>query len=52
MTDLTTQVQSTDLQAIQDDDLVAVQGGGWKTDLFKEYVAKPVARHAFQRMFG
>ena len=32
MTDLTTQVQSTDLQAIQDDDLVAVQGGGRKPD--------------------
>ena len=32
MTDLTTQVQATDLQAIQDDDLVAVQGGGRKPD--------------------
>ena len=52
MTDLTTQVQSTDLQAIQDDDLVAVQGGGWKTDLFKKYVLKPVAENAIKHMFG
>ena len=52
MTALTTQVPATELQIIQDDDLVAVQGGGWKTNLFKEYVFKPVAQHAFQRMFG
>ena len=32
MSDLTTKVQATDLQAIQDDDLVAVQGGGRKPD--------------------
>ena len=49
MTNLNTQAQIIELT---DDQLELVEGGGYKAKLFKEFVLKPVARHAFQRMFG
>ena len=49
MTELNTQAQIIELT---DDQLELVEGGGWKIEAFKEYVAKPVARHFVQRMFG
>ena len=52
MTALTTQVPATELQIIQDDDLVAVQGGGAKMDFFGRYVAKPVVSKLLDKIFG
>ena len=49
MTNLDTQAQIIELT---DDQLELVEGGGWKTKLFKEHVAKPVIVHALKRFFG
>ena len=49
MTGLNTQAQIIELT---DDQLELVEGGGWKTKLFKEHVAKPVIEHALKRFFG
>ena len=48
-TNYNTQAQIIELTEAQ---LEAVEGGGWKTELFKEHVAKPVIKHALQRFFG
>ena len=49
MTELNTQTQVIELT---DDQLELVEGGGWKTKLFKDHVAKPVIEHALKRFFG
>ena len=49
MTELNTQSQIIELT---DDQLELVEGGGYKAKLLKEFIFKPVAEHAFKRMFG
>ena len=48
-TDYNTQAQIIELT---DDQLELVEGGGWKTKLFKEHVAKPVIKNFMERYFG
>ena len=49
MTELNTQAQMIELT---DDQLELVEGGGWKAEVFKEIILKPIANEAFKRFFG